>query len=206
VGAAQGFSDAGRGSSWFIAVASLLGSASERPFGATATGGGSEPTSRDFLRELSYGDLPGCRTPVSQAMSDCQAFADPEDSLEEVRSQMHEPGMSFIAVTKGHLPLGVVSLRDLRGQFESADDSPDVASLPVKSILGESTPTLKASATLGNAAAMMLDRRTDALAIVSRRHHLVGLLSEDDVLRAMLPDFEKDSPAEPVTPADRLVS
>ena len=37
---------------------------------------------------------------------------------------------------------------------------------------------------------MMIENRVKALAVVNRRHHLVGLLTEDDVLRAMLPDLE----------------
>jgi len=146
-------------------------------------------TSSDFLRELSYGQVPACRSPLHRYMTVCEnrAYIDSTANLEQARSRMQEQGLEHLAITVGDCPIGIVSLRDLRRALNNP--LAPLYDRPVVELLTREPATVRSGDNLGTAAGWMLDQRVKAVAVVDRRNRLIGLLTEDDILEAMLADL-----------------
>src|SRR6478752_6877636 len=71
-------------------------------------------SSRDFLREFSYGEMPGSREPVSSLLSGKPPEAmPPETTLDEALLAMQETGVNCLVIGQGDCPVGVVAQRDI---------------------------------------------------------------------------------------------
>lgn len=147
-------------------------------------------SSTDFLRELSQGELPGHRDPVSRHMVKTDETVDAGADLETAKSTIMASKMQYLAIAKGDCPLGVISRRMLRkakcrqmvhdALHGTARQKPQRVHQLVKS-----APTLKPGERLAKAAQLMVDFSVQGVAVINHSHRLLGLLSEDDVLQAI---------------------
>ncbi len=149
-------------------------------------------TSTDFLRELSQGELPGHRDPVSRHMTKTSESVEADADFDAAKMEIVATGLRYLPVMKGDCPLGVISNRMLRkakcrqlladvlhGKGK-ADVSPRVVDLV------KTAPTVKPGDRLATAAGLMVDYSVQAVAVVNQGHKLLGVISEDDILRAAL--------------------
>ncbi len=145
-------------------------------------------TSSDFLRECSYGDWPGCEDMVRLRMSTAGHTVDAEMSLAEVLQAAEKHNQEFVVVVRRHRPLGILSRTALRQCWYDAQSKQATAELhstPVRLLLA-TLPALPAEMPLGRAAGRMVECHARALPVVDKARMLLGVLQEDDILRAMV--------------------
>jgi CBS domain-containing protein len=147
-------------------------------------------SSRDFLREFSYGELPCSRAPISSLLAaTAPEPLDPDASLDDAFLAMHETGVSCLAVAKGGCPLGVLAQRDIiREKCRLIEEDLTGDELrPAATILSavRSSPAIRPGQRLCEAAAAMIELGLPAVTIVNQSNRLLGLVSEDDVLRVL---------------------
>lgn len=146
-------------------------------------------SSRDFLREFSYGELPCSREPISSLLAAAAPEPlDPDASLDDAFLAMHETGAGCLAVAKGGCPLGVLAQRDIiREKCRLIEEDHTLGERPAATILSavRSSPAIRPGQRLCEAAAAMIELGLPAVTIVNQSNRLLGLISEDDVLRVL---------------------
>ncbi len=147
-------------------------------------------TSRDFLREFSYGELPCSREPISSLLSaTAPEPLDADATLDEALLAMHETGTGCLAVAKGGCPLGILAQRDIvreKCRLIEEDGGIDSLTNPATILSAvRSSPVIRPGQRLCEAAAAMIELRLPAVTIVNQSNRLLGLVTEDDVLRVM---------------------
>jgi CBS-domain-containing membrane protein len=157
-------------------------------------------TSSDFMRELSYGSSPLGSDPVSKWMIKSENSVDHDDTLDVARGEMLAASMSYIPVMRGACPLGVISQRNLRRakcrqlMTELLEREFDEQSTTVLNLV-KTAPTIRPGERLAKAAELMADFRVQAVAVVAHGPRLVGVLSEDDILRAIQQETHNEAVA-----------
>jgi CBS domain-containing protein len=149
-------------------------------------------TTSDFLREFSYGGSPAAGFSVSETMQPPCEPVDCNATLDDVAMAMHLSQSDAIPVVRGDLPLGVVSRRDLgtmklqqtlREVF--GDEIPFDHATSILA-LAASAPTIRPGERLSSAAHLMIEHRRQAVAVVNQANRLLGVVTEELVLRTML--------------------
>jgi CBS domain-containing protein len=150
-------------------------------------------TSRDFLREFSYGELPCSREQISTLLTAAAPEPlDPDATLDEAFLAMHESGLSCLAVAKGGCPLGILAQRDIvREKCRLIEDhaAPHDGPATILSAV-KNSPVLRPGQRLCEAAAAMTEHALPAAMIVNQSNRLLGLVTEDDLLRVL---YEADA-------------
>lgn len=145
-------------------------------------------SSRDFVREFSYGESSEARDLISATLKPPVRTLEPDATLDDALLAMHETGASCLAVVMGICPVGVLSQRDVvRARRSHEEDC--VGLTPAKSptimrIVRES-PAIRPGQRLCDAAAVMVEKSLPAVTIVNQANRLMGLVTEDDILRVM---------------------
>jgi CBS domain-containing protein len=147
-------------------------------------------TSTDLIREFSYGEMQAYREPVSMHMSVCKLQVDATATLDEALQLIAGVSSTYLPVTMGGCPVGVVSLRGLRRLAEGVSAPRAAGNTPVARLLGP-TPKIRPGDKLGHAASGMVEGKVKALSVTDRRNELLGLLTQDDILRAMARELER---------------
>jgi CBS domain-containing protein len=159
-------------------------------------------TSFDFLREFSQGQLSNYRDSVAAIMTKTAETIECSDDLETARAAMLTSGHTHLAVVKGECPLGVVSRRTLHkarcAQLvrEAMPTSGSVKPVVVRDLV-RTAPTVKPGDRVATAAQLLVDFGVQAVAVVNQTHRLLGVLSEDELLRAMLKAESEDNSRRP---------
>jgi len=148
-------------------------------------------SSRDFLREFSYGEMPGSREPISSLLSGKPPEALPPDTtLDEALLAMQETGVNCLVIGQGDCPVGIVSQRDIVREKCRLEER-DGFHADVRPIGGgllqitRSSPPIRSGQRLCEAAATMIDQILPAVTVVNQSNRLLGLITEDDLLRVM---------------------
>jgi CBS domain-containing protein len=147
-------------------------------------------SSRDFLREFSYGELPGTREPVSSLLSGKppESIA-PEASLDEALLMMHETGVACLPIAQGDCPVGVVSQRDIVREKcrldEQSDHHPEMWLPPTVVRVVRNSPAIRSGQRLCEAAAAMVEHQLPAVTVVNQSNRLLGIITEDDLLKVL---------------------
>jgi CBS domain-containing protein len=146
--------------------------------------------SRDFLREFSYGELDCSRNPVSGLLKGpATASLAPETTLDDALLAMHEAGVACLAVAQGDCPLGVVSLRDIVREKCRVDERAEyLQEMPSETTVARvlrNSPPIRSGQRLCEAAAAMVEHTLPAVTVVNQSNRLLGLVTEDDVLKVM---------------------
>ena len=106
----------------------------------------------------------------------------------------------LLVVEKGAL-VGIVTLEDLRSKgpisvpgFDMVHISDTLSRLPVRHLMTENLETIPPTATLIEAAHLMLEHKISTLPVLDR-NKLVGIITESDIFRAFV-ELEKNLPVE----------
>lgn len=147
-------------------------------------------TSRDFLREFSYGELPASREPISTLLKSQPPEAlSPDASLDDALLLMNETGAACLSVTQGDCPLGIVSLRDIVREKcrldEQSDHHPEMWLPATVARVVRNSPAIRSGQRLCEAAAALVGQQLPAVTIVNQSNRLLGLVTEDDLLRVL---------------------
>ncbi len=147
-------------------------------------------SSRDFVREFSYGELPDSREPISRFLkSKPLEPLEPDTRLDEAYLAMQECGANCLAVAQGDCPLGLVSQRDIVrarcvAMEEAGEELLPTQLPPVVRIMQRATP-LRPGQRLFEAALAMIQEHLPAAIVINQANRLMGLVTEDDILRVM---------------------
>ncbi len=150
-------------------------------------------TSTDFLREFSYGQLEVSREPVAACVGEVTNQLDVEATLDEALAMFEQEECNYICVCEGGLPLGIVSQRDVRSarcrdlarEFFGDEFTIEKTSL---ARLVSSAPTCMPGELMYDAASKLVESGLRAIAAVTRSHRLIGMITDEDILRAVLYD------------------
>ena len=144
-------------------------------------------TSTDFVREFSFGTVDISRESVSDFMITSTESIDAAASLDDALRAMSENGDDFVAVVRDESPIGVLTRREARSAKcrLATCSSRGQKSVTVGDLL-LNVPTLRPGQRLFEAAALMIERKTQAIAVVNQALRLMGVITESDLLRAIL--------------------
>ncbi|PQO44388.1 CBS domain-containing protein [Blastopirellula marina] len=147
-------------------------------------------TSTDFLREFSYSEDETCKAPVKTYVDLTPVQVPFDASIEEVKFTCEAHGVIYAVVMNGDCPLGVVSRRDIR-RAKSRDLArvmylkEDPKLIRATDIIRESHSILPTD-TLHTAAQTLHNMQLQALVVANRQNDLVGILTQEHILQAML--------------------
>ncbi|TWT34185.1 CBS domain-containing protein [Blastopirellula retiformator] len=147
-------------------------------------------TSTDFLREFSYSDHEASRAPVKPHVDTTPVQVPFDASIEHVKFACEVEGAMYAVVMNGDFPLGVVSRRDIR-RAKSRDLArvmylnEDPKTIRASDIIRESHFILQTDS-LRSAASTMHEMQLQALVVANRQNDLVGILTQESILAAML--------------------
>jgi CBS domain-containing protein len=147
-------------------------------------------SSRDFVREFSYGELAGTREPVASLLvpTPPQTLS-PETTLEEAVNAMHESGVSCLVVAQGECPVGVISERDIVReqcrQEQQTEFHPEMRLGSTLLKIARNSPAIRSGQRLFEAAVAIIEHGLPAVTIVNQSNRLLGLITEDDLLRVL---------------------
>jgi CBS domain-containing protein len=145
-------------------------------------------SSRDFVREFSYGEMPASRDLIVTRLAAVSQTIEAEATLDEAFLAMHDSGVSGLAVLSEGLPVGVVSQRDiLRARLSFEEDGAGVfaAEPPTVARIVRTSPAIRPGQRLCEAAAAMVEQSLPAVTIVNQASRLLGIVTEDDILQVM---------------------
>jgi len=147
-------------------------------------------SSRDFLREFSYGNLPASRLPIADLLpaNPPQTLAR-EATLDEALLTMQEAGVTCLAVAQGESSTGVISQRDIVREKcrveEQAEFHPETRPSAAVRGIARLSPPLRNNQRLFDAASAMIQHGLPAVAVFDQANRLLGLITEDDLLRVL---------------------
>ena len=149
-------------------------------------------SSSDVLREFSYGDLPEYHLPVRGQLDDGLAQVELHETLAAALALLDELEFEYVAVVQGDCPVGILAHRDLDRALAHCPELEQAHGAAVTfrdyelaDLMLTDVPTLLPNDTMGKAANIMLEYRTPAVAVVDRRHRLVGVVTQDHVLKVV---------------------
>jgi CBS domain-containing protein len=122
----------------------------------------------------------------------------PETSLKEAHDIMRKKNIRRLPVVTHGKVLGIVTLGDIRGAEPSQASSLSVwemndilAKLKVSEIMTRNPETIQQTASVGDAAKIMLDKKFSGLPVVDEANHLVGVITESDIFRLVVNEWSK---------------
>jgi acetoin utilization protein AcuB len=123
----------------------------------------------------------------------------PETSLKEAHDIMNKKSIRRLPVATHGRVVGIVTLGDIRGAEPSKASSLSVwemndllANLKVSEIMTRNPGTIQQSASVGDAAKVMLEKKFSGLPVVDEADHLVGIITESDIFRLVVNEWHKD--------------
>jgi CBS domain-containing protein len=143
----------------------------------------------DFLRELSYGGSRQSHDLVVEHMQKSAESLDGDLRLSAAFSELNESSAACLPVAQGDFPLGAVTRRGLM-RLELSQLAKRLAGEPAAdptlAQLLQSSPTSPPGGTLAQAAGQMVERNLDALAVAGQAAHLLGVITDELILRGIL--------------------
>ncbi len=135
-------------------------------------------------------------TKVRDLMTITCVTAPPTMPVLEARQLMLEKRIRHLLITEGPELVGIVTDRDVRLNLPSPATSLSVweinyllARMTVGSVMSKNVVTVEPTLEASEAAQLLLDHRIGALPVVDRGH-LVGIITETDLLRAFVASEE----------------
>ena len=123
----------------------------------------------------------------------------PETSLKEAHMVMNKKGIRRLPVVSHDKVVGIVTLGDIRGAEPSQASSLSIwevndllANLKVSEIMTHNPGTIQQTASVGDAAKIMLERKFSGLPVVDEAEHLVGIITESDIFRLVVSEWHKE--------------
>jgi acetoin utilization protein AcuB len=123
----------------------------------------------------------------------------PQTSLTDAHTLMMSKRIRRLPVVDHGRIVGIVTLGDVRGAEPSKASSLSVwevndllANLNVSEIMTRKLLTINQQASIGEAAQIMLENKFSGLPVVDDAGQLVGILTESDIFRLVVSEWNKD--------------
>jgi acetoin utilization protein AcuB len=123
----------------------------------------------------------------------------PDTSLKEAHDIMNSRSIRRLPVVTQDKVAGIVTLGDIRGAEPSKASSLSVwevhhllTRLKVSEIMTRNPVTIRQTASVGEAARIMLEKKFSGLPVVDDAGHLVGIITESDIFRLVVNEWHKD--------------
>jgi acetoin utilization protein AcuB len=123
----------------------------------------------------------------------------PETTLKAAHDLMNSRGIRRLPVVSRGKVVGIVTLGDVRGAEPSRASSLSVwemnallAKLEVSEIMTRNPTTIRQTASIGEAAKLMLDHKFSGLPVVDESGHPVGIITESDIFRLVAKEWHGD--------------
>lgn len=104
-----------------------------------------------------------------------------EDEVAQVARKMAAQRISCVVVVSGRKPVGIVSERDIVRVV--AERPGMMVGMRVREMMSSPVMTLRPENTLAEAKRLMLERKFRRFPIVNEEGHLIGLITQTDLLR-----------------------
>ncbi len=145
-------------------------------------------TTSDFLREMSYGSSRAARELVIDHLEKATEPLDSDATLQQACAAVASNAKPIVIV-QGDFPLGSITPAALASarvqQFARRLRGAACADRTVGQLL-QSAPTIAPGRSLGEAASLMVEHQFDALAVANQSAHLLGVITEQHILCALL--------------------
>ena len=122
----------------------------------------------------------------------------PQTSLAEAHEIMNQKSIRRLPVMDGKHIIGVITLGDVRGAEPSRASSLSVwemnnllANLKASEVMTRDPVTIQQSASIGEAARIVLEKKISGLPVVDQMGHLVGIITESDIFRLVASEWAK---------------
>lgn len=123
----------------------------------------------------------------------------PDTSLAQAHELMQEKGIRRLPVVDEGRIVGIVTLGDVRGAEPSRASSLSIwemnyllAKLKIFEIMTQRPITILESASIGEAAQIMLEHKFSGLPVVDESGRLVGIITESDIFRLVASQWSRD--------------
>ena len=123
----------------------------------------------------------------------------PDTSLAQAHTLMHEKSIRRLPVVDEGRLVGIVTLGDVRGAEPSRASSLSIweinhllAKLKIYEIMTQRPVTILESASIGEAARILLEHKFSGLPVVDESGKLVGIITESDIFRLVAREWTKD--------------
>jgi acetoin utilization protein AcuB len=140
---------------------------------------------------------------VREVMTSTVLSVSPSTAVADVRRLLQQRSIRHILVTDGPQLLGIATDRDIRLNLPSPATTLSVwemnsllAKLTVGEIMTRDVVTIAPDHEVHEAAQLMIDRRIGALPVIADRK-VVGIITETDLLRALIVLREQIAPTRP---------
>jgi len=144
-----------------------------------------------FIREFLKQDSPKLSHPLSKIMSTQLVTCCPEDEVDNVWRFMQENSLAGCPVVKNDKLVGMVTQQDMlhsgasfptfeskKGRFKSSSK--------ISSLMKTSVISLKSTATIREAAELMLEKNIGRIPIVDEKTNLIGIVDREDIAKILL--------------------
>jgi CBS domain-containing protein len=122
----------------------------------------------------------GDRT-VGEIMTREVVTATTEDEVAALAKRMAKERISCVVVTSGRKPVGIVSERDI---VRVVADRPGlIVGMKAREMMSSPVVTLGATTAVTDAKRMMIERHFRRFPIVNDEGHLIGLITQTDIVR-----------------------
>ena len=140
------------------------------------------------------------RTPVSELMTPNPVTIAHNQTVGKAMELMARHDIRRLPVTKDGKLAGIISDRDLRQmggrsslKLRKTDQDEDYLKLPVEEAMTLSVITIREHHTVQDAITSMVKNKISGLPVVDREGALVGILSDQDVLKYCLSILEREA-------------
>jgi CBS domain-containing protein len=118
---------------------------------------------------------------IGEIMTKNVVTATTEDEVADLAKRMAKERISCVVVTSGRKPVGIVSERDVVRVV--AERPGMLVGMRAREMMSSPVVTMKAEAPVEEARKMMIERHVRRFPIVNDEGHLVGLITQTDLLR-----------------------
>ncbi len=120
-----------------------------------------------------------------------------DTSIYEAHRLMREYGIRRLPVVEGNELVGIVTRGDIRGAEPSEATSLSVweinyllSKTTVREIMTPDPLTIPQTASIGQAAKLMLSKKISGLPVVDMAKNLIGVITESDIFRLIVQEWE----------------
>ena len=119
---------------------------------------------------------------VGEIMTKDVVVAQTEDEVAHLAQTMAKAQISCVVIASGRKPVGIVSERDIVRVV--ADRPGMIVGMKAREMMSSPVVTLKTAATVAEAKRLMIEKHFRRFPIVNDDGHLIGLITQTDILRS----------------------
>lgn len=133
---------------------------------------------------------------IGELMTAVVASTEPQQPLEDAVAIMHEHNCSCVLVTENNRPVGILTERDVVRIFADALADGRLPNFVVADVMSREPVCVHADSSLYDALVLARSRRLRHLLVVDEQEHLVGIVTQTDMVDAYVGLIKRQSELE----------